>query len=99
MRKLCLTILLGCFSIALFSQSTFPVNGVADERETTFAFKNATIVKDAQSTLTNATMIVRNGKIIAIGTAVTIPADAIVVDCTGKHKQLYERYMVKYGLK
>ena len=85
MRKLCLTILLGCFSIALFSQSTFPVNGVADERETTYAFKNATIVKDAQSTLTNATMIVRNGKIIAIGTAVTIPADAIVVDCTGKH--------------
>ncbi len=85
MRKLCLTILLGCFSIALFSQSTFPVNGVADERETTYAFKNATIVKDAQSTLTNATMIVRNGKIMAIGTAVTIPADAIVVDCTGKH--------------
>ena len=85
MRKLCLTILLGCFSIALFSQSTFPVNGVADERETTYAFKNATIVKDAQSTLTNATMIIRNGKIMAIGTAVTIPADAIVVDCTGKH--------------
>ena len=85
MRKLCLVILLGCFSISLFSQSTFPVNGVADERETTYAFKNATIVKDAQSTLTNATMIVRNGKIIAIGTAVTIPTEAIVVDCTGKH--------------
>ena len=80
MRKLCLAILLGCFSMSLFAQPTFPVNGVSDERETTYAFKNATIVKDAQNTLTNATMIVRNGKIIAIGTAVTIPADAIVVD-------------------
>lgn len=95
MRKLCLTILLGCFSIALFSQSTFPVNGVADERETTFAFKNATIVKDAQNTLTNATMIVRNGKIIAIGTAVTIPADAIVVDCTGKY--IYPSFIDLYA--
>jgi len=95
MRKLCLTILLGCFSISLFSQSTFPVNGVADERETTFAFKNATIVKDAQNTLTNATMIVRNGKIIAIGTAVTIPADAIVVDCTGKH--IYPSFIDLYA--
>jgi len=92
MRKLCLVILLGCFSISLFSQSTFPVNGVADERETTYAFKNATIVKDAQSTLTNATMIVRNGKIITIGTAVTIPFTLLsltfspTMACRHKHR-------------
>lgn len=84
MRKLCLAILLGCFSMSLFAQPTFPVNGVGDERETTFAFKNATIVKNAQQQLSNATMLVRNGKIIAIGTAVAIPADAVVVDCSGK---------------
>jgi imidazolonepropionase-like amidohydrolase len=70
--------------MTLFSQPTFPVNGVGDERETTYAFKNATIVKNAQQQITNATMLVRNGKIIALGTMVTVPADAIVIDCTGK---------------
>ena len=52
--------------MTLFSQPTFPVNGVGDERETTYAFKNATLVKSAQQQISNATMLVRNGKIIAI---------------------------------
>ena len=34
--------------MSLFAQPTFPVNGVGDERETTYALKNATIVKNAQ---------------------------------------------------
>jgi dihydroorotase-like cyclic amidohydrolase len=84
MRKICLAILMGCFSLSLFAQPTFPVNGVGDERTTTFAFTHATIVKDPQNSLQNATMLVRNGKIIAIGTNVIVPADAIVTDCSGK---------------
>jgi imidazolonepropionase-like amidohydrolase len=84
MRKICLAILLGCFSLSLFAQPTFSVNGVGDERTTTFAFTNATIVKDPQQTLQNATMLVRNGKIIAIGTDIKVPGDAIVTDCSGK---------------
>ena len=84
MRKICLVILLGCFSLSLFAQPTFPVNGVGDERTTTFAFTHATIVKDPQQTLQNATMLVRNGKIIAIGTDIKVPGDAIVTDCSGK---------------
>ncbi len=81
MRKICLAILLGCFSLSLFAQPTFPVNGVGDERATTFAFTHATTVKDPQQTLQNATMLVRNGKIIAIGTDIKVPGDAIVTDC------------------
>jgi len=84
MRKICLAILMGCFSLSLFAQPTFPVNGVGDERTTTFAFTHATIVKDPQNSLQNATMLVRNGKIIAIGTNVNVPADAIITDCSGK---------------
>ena len=95
MRKLCLAILFGCFSMSLFAQPTFPVNGVGDERETTYAFKNATIVKNAQQQLSNATMLVRNGKIIAIGTTVAIPADAIVVDCSGKF--IYPSFIDAYS--
>ncbi len=95
MRKLCLAILLGCFSMSLFAQPTFPVNGVGDERETTYAFKNATIVKNAQQQLSNATMLIRNGKILAIGTSVAIPADAIVVDCSGKF--IYPSFIDAYS--
>ena len=84
MRKLCITILMGCIGLSLFAQPTFPVNGVADQRETMYAFKNATIVQDAQHVLNNATLLIRQDKIVAVGTNLTIPADAIVVDCSGK---------------
>lgn len=70
--------------MTVFSQPTFPVNGVGDQREITYAFTHATIVKDPQTTLTNGVMIVKNGKILAIGSTNAIPADAVVIDCTGK---------------
>jgi imidazolonepropionase-like amidohydrolase len=66
------------------SQQTFPENGVADNREGCYAFTNATIVKDGQTTLTNATLIIRKGKIIAVGAGVTVPKDAVTIDCSGK---------------
>jgi imidazolonepropionase-like amidohydrolase len=81
--------------MTLFSQPTFPVNGVGDERETTYAFKNATIVKSAQQQISNATMLVRNGKIIAIGTMVTVPSGAIVIDCSGKF--IYPSFIDAYA--
>ncbi|THU40887.1 amidohydrolase [Niastella caeni] len=66
------------------AQVTFPVNGVADPQVKCFAFTNATIVKDAQTTLTNATLVIREGKIVAVGSSITIPKDAVVIDCSGK---------------
>lgn len=69
---------------ASMAQVTFPVNGVADPKVKCFAFTNATIVKDVQTTLTNATLVIREGKIITIGNSVTIPKDAVVIDCSGK---------------
>ncbi len=66
------------------SQPTFPVNGVADPRTNSFALINATIVKDAQTTIANASIVVREGKIIAVGAGVAIPKDVVVIDCKGK---------------
>ena len=68
----------------LFAQETFPVNGVADHRSGTYAFIRATIVKDASNTIENGSLLIKDGKIIAVGTNITIPNDAIVVDCKGK---------------
>ena len=68
----------------LLGQATFPENGVVDPRHGTFAFTNATIVKDVATTLNNATMIIKDGKIISVGTSVKVPAGAVEIDCKGK---------------
>jgi imidazolonepropionase-like amidohydrolase len=75
--------LLICFGAK--AQTTFPVNGVADPRSGCYAFTNATIVKDGQTTLSNATMVIRDGKITSIGANVAVPKDAVVVNCSGKY--------------
>ncbi len=67
------------------SQETFPVNGVADKRTGVYAFTNATIVKDAQNNISTGILLIKEGKIIAVGASVNIPADAIVIDCKGKY--------------
>ncbi|HWB94359.1 MAG TPA: amidohydrolase family protein, partial [Puia sp.] len=73
--------------ISLFSkaQSTFPVNGVVDPREHCYAFTHATIVKDGASTLSDATLVIRDGRIVNVGAGLTPPRDAVVVDCHGKY--------------
>ncbi len=79
----------------LQAQETFPVNGVADKRDRCYAFTNATIVKDAQTTIANATLVIRDGKIVAVGTGVTLPKDAVVIDC--KDKYIYPSFIDMYS--
>ena len=68
-----------------FSQQTFPINGISDPRIQCYAFTNATIVKDGQTTLNNANLIIREGKIVSVGANAPIPKDAVVVNCSGKY--------------
>jgi imidazolonepropionase-like amidohydrolase len=76
------TLLIG---IVLHAQTSFPVNGVADERSGYYVFTNATIVKDAATTLSSASMIIKDGKIIAVGKDIKIPQDAVTIDCKGRY--------------
>lgn len=48
-----------------------------------FALTNATIETVTKGTIQNGTVLLRNGKIEAVGANVTIPADAQVIDCKG----------------
>ena len=74
-----------CFVMFIFNsvnaQPTFPENGVADPRHGHYAFTNATIVKDATTTLNNATLVIKNGRIVAAGTGIKVPAGAVEIDC------------------
>lgn len=82
-------------SFSLRAQTTFPVNGVADERSGHYAFTHATIVKDAASTLTDATLVVKDGRIVAVGKDVKVPAGAVEIDCKGKF--LYPSFIDIYS--
>ena len=84
MRKQLLTLLFAVGIMSASAQTGFPVNGVADPRTGTYAFTNATIVKDPTTTVQNASLVIKDGKIIAAGAGVTIPKEAIVIDCKGK---------------
>jgi imidazolonepropionase-like amidohydrolase len=66
------------------AQETGYVNGTSDARSGSYAFTNATIIKDAQTSISNATLVIKNGKIIAVGNNIAVPKDAVTIDCTGK---------------
>ncbi|HMU45797.1 MAG TPA: amidohydrolase family protein [Chitinophagaceae bacterium] len=78
-----------------FAQVTFPENGVADPRHGHFALTNATIVKDGVTTLTNATLVFKDGKITAVGNNIKPPAGAVVIDCKGKY--IYPSFIDLYA--
>ncbi|MCJ8164544.1 amidohydrolase family protein [Pontibacter sp. E15-1] len=83
----------------LMAQDTFPRNGVYDERSGLVAFTNATIHTDYKTTLPNATLVIRNGKVEAVGAQLKVPAGAVVIDAKGKHiyPGLVDMY-TSYGL-
>ena len=85
MKRIFLSLLLLLTGAAAFAQETFPVNGVRDVRSGTYAFTNATIIQNASTKIEKATLVIKHGKIVAVGVGVEIPKDAVVVDCNGKY--------------
>jgi imidazolonepropionase-like amidohydrolase len=68
----------------LSAQETFPRNGAYDERPGLYAFTNAYLVIDYQTTIENGTLVIRNGVVEAAGKDVKIPTGAVVTDLKGK---------------
>jgi len=95
MRKLMLFLHGLFFFFLVQAQETYPSSGVNDPRSGYYAFTNATVVKDAQTTLQNATLIVKDGKIISVGSNITIPKEAVVIDLKGKY--IYPSFIDLYS--
>jgi imidazolonepropionase-like amidohydrolase len=83
------------FCCCALAQVTFPVNGIADHRDKLFAFTHATIVADSKTTLVDATLLIGKGKVLAMGTSLSLPPDAVTVDCSGKY--LYPSFIDIYS--
>ena len=86
-------------TFSLHAQETFPENGVYDQRDGHYAFTNATIYQSYKQKIEKATLIIKEGKVQAIGIGIPIPKTAIVIDATGKH--IYPSFIdlyTDYGL-
>ncbi len=95
MRKFLMSLFILTSAIVVHAQTGFTGNGIADPRNGTVVFTNATIVKDPKTTLTNATMVVKDGKIMAIGTGLPVPQGAQLIDCQGKF--IYPSFIDMYA--
>jgi imidazolonepropionase-like amidohydrolase len=84
---------------AAFAQETFPRNDVKDNRAGLYAFTNVTIIVDPQTTLQNATLLVRGNKIEQVGANLTVPKGYTTIDLKGKfiYPSLIDMF-TSYGL-
>lgn len=82
--KLAVFIALLHFVNNIAAQVTFPENGVADPRSRVYAFTNATIVKDVNTIVSNAVLVIKEGKIVSVGN-IAIPKEAVIIDCKGRY--------------
>ena len=70
---------------SIHAQNINPVNGVQTPTHTIYAFTNATLVISPSNTVENGILVIQDGKIIASGSNVTIPHNAVVYDLNGKY--------------
>ncbi len=80
---------------SLSAQQTYPYDGVYDQREGHYALTGATVHVSAERVVENATLVIRNGRIVSVGTGSNVPAGAVEVKLTGKH--VYPSFVEIYG--
>ncbi|HEY1054685.1 MAG TPA: hypothetical protein VGE24_06100, partial [Emticicia sp.] len=81
--------------LLLNAQKTFPVNGVAEPRGEHYAFVHATIIDPSGKKLEDASMVIREGKVVAVGKNISIPKDAVLIDA--RNKFIYPSFIDAYS--
>ncbi len=66
------------------TSGTKPEVGILDHKSQVLAIQNATVVPEPGTFLDKATIVVKDGKVLEIGINVTPPAEAQLIDMTGK---------------
>ena len=85
MIKVHLRLLIFMCSFSLFAQDYFPSNsGVIANNSNYTAFTNATIHVSPTEIIENATLLIKEGKVVSVGKSVNIPKNTTTVDLSGK---------------
>ncbi|MFP4090429.1 MAG: amidohydrolase family protein [Cyclobacteriaceae bacterium] len=85
-KKLCIALFaLFSWQAALAQDDIYQANDVRDNRPGIYLFTNATIFTDYQNKLENASLLIRNGFVEAVGTDLSAPKGARIIDLEGKH--------------
>ena len=92
LRLFCL--LLAGWAASAFAQETFPVNGVKEKDPKLFAFTNANIHPEPGMELKGATLVIKDGRVEAVGKGAAIPKGAVVTDLKGAH--IYPSFVDPY---
>jgi imidazolonepropionase-like amidohydrolase len=69
----------GLFCVALFSS----VSWAQEAKPAAFAIKGGKVYTLAAAPIENGIVVIRDGKIVAVGANIAIPADAQIIDATG----------------
>ena len=85
MKKALLLLFLSVFLTKTYAQDYFPINeSVQNKNKNYTVFTNATIYVTPTQKIEKGTLLVQDGKVVAVGNSVTIPKNSITIDLEGK---------------
>jgi imidazolonepropionase-like amidohydrolase len=85
MKKALLLFFLSVFLTKTYAQDYFPVNeSVQNKNKNYTVFTNATIYVTPTQKIDKGTLLVQDGKVVAVGNNITIPKNSIAIDLEGK---------------
>ena len=84
MKSISIFLSIALFSFCSVAQVTFPINGITDSREECYLFRNATIVVSPSETINKGELLIRKGRIEAVGQKIDVPNDAVILNMEGK---------------
>ncbi|MFQ6599476.1 amidohydrolase family protein [Flavobacterium sp. C3NV] len=85
MKKALLLLFLSVFLTKTYAQDYFPINeSVQNKNKNYTVFTNATIYVTPTQKIEKGTLLVQDGKVVAVGNSVNIPKNSITIDLEGK---------------
>ena len=85
MKKALLLLFLSVFLTKTYAQDYFPINeSVQNKSKNYTVFTNATIYVTPTQKIEKGTLLIQDGKVVAVGNNVAIPKNSITIDLAGK---------------
>tara|TARA_R110002050_G_scaffold158191_2_gene286981 strand:- start:3289 stop:6303 length:3015 start_codon:yes stop_codon:yes gene_type:complete len=83
--KSLITLFVSVLVLNSWAQNTIPLNGVNTPIHSVYALTNAHIVISSTAEIESGTLLLKDDRIIGVGSQITIPPNAIILDLHGKY--------------